>query len=143
MLAILTAGVTAGVAQTNYAIPWFKVAGGGAMQSTGGGYALSGTIGQADAGRLTGGIYRNEGGFWGIAVQQLGYPVLSITPSGTNVIVSWVTAETGFIVQTNADLATPNVWNDTALSPVVTGTTNRVTVPVNPAMKTFFRLRRP
>ena len=41
-------------AQTNpYAIPWFKIAGGGGMQSTGGVYALSGTIGQIDTGRTS------------------------------------------------------------------------------------------
>ncbi|MBI3881948.1 MAG: hypothetical protein HY301_18040 [Verrucomicrobia bacterium] len=84
-------------AQTNYAIPWFKIAGGGATApSTGGVYTLSGTIGQPDAGRVatTNDSFRLEGGFWGIAVQQAGYPVLTLTRSGTNAFVTWVTAET-------------------------------------------------
>lgn len=140
---ILGAAASTVQAQTNYAIPWFKIAGGGAMQSTGGPYALSGTIGQADAGRVASTGYRIEGGFWGIAVQQLGYPVLNITGSGTNALVSWVTAETGFILQNTTNLATPTAWTDTGLSPAVFGTTNIVTVPLNPAVKSFYRLRRP
>ena len=142
ILGLATSGANSSYAQ-QYAIPWFKIAGGGGMQSTGGVYTLSGTIGQPDAGRVAGGSYRSEGGFWGIAIQQLGYPVLNITRAGTNALVTWVTAETGFIVQTNADLTTPNVWSDTAFTPALTGTTNTVTVPLNPAVKTFFRLRRP
>ncbi|MBI3878576.1 MAG: hypothetical protein HY301_00730 [Verrucomicrobia bacterium] len=132
-------------AQTNYAIPWFKIAGGGAMQSTGGVYALSGTIGQPDAGRVasTNDSFRLEGGFWGIAVQQAGYPVLGVTRSGTNALISWVTAETGFVLQTVTNLATPTAWSDAGFAPAVSGSTNVVTAPLNPAVKTFFRLRRP
>ena len=141
---ILGALTTAAHAQTNYAIPWFKIAGGGAMQSTGGPYALSGTIGQADAGRVaSSNAFRIEGGFWGIAIQQLGYPGLDISRAGTNALVSWITAETGFILQTTTNLATPTAWTDSGLSAAVSGTTNVVISPINPAVKTFFRLRRP
>ena len=45
-------------------IPWYTVDGGGGT-STGGGYTLSGTAGQPDAGLLTGGEFRLGGGFWG------------------------------------------------------------------------------
>ena len=45
-------------------IPWYTVDGGGGT-STGGGYTVSGTAGQPDAGLLTGGEYRLGGGFWG------------------------------------------------------------------------------
>ncbi|MCS6847298.1 MAG: hypothetical protein RMN52_06230 [Anaerolineae bacterium] len=38
--------------------------GGGATFSTGGGYELGGTIGQADTGALTGDGYTLQGGFW-------------------------------------------------------------------------------
>jgi hypothetical protein len=44
-------------------------AGGGTFSSNGG-YVLGGTIGQPDAGVLTGGDYTPVGGFWGgVAVQ--------------------------------------------------------------------------
>jgi hypothetical protein len=45
-------------------LPWWTVDGGGATFSTGGGYTLGGTIGQPDAGVLTGDGYILGGGFW-------------------------------------------------------------------------------
>lgn len=47
----------------SYDLPWNTVDGGGEV-STGGGYTLSGTAGQPDAGILTGGGYTLGGGFW-------------------------------------------------------------------------------
>jgi hypothetical protein len=46
-----------------FSISWWTVDGGGGT-SQGGSYALSGTIGQPDAGSLSGGNYLLEGGFW-------------------------------------------------------------------------------
>jgi hypothetical protein len=140
------AALTTVVPAQQYSIPWFKIAGGGATApSTGGAYALSGTIGQVDTGRVasTNGAYRVEAGFWAIALQQLGYPTLNIEPSGTNAVVSWVTTEPGLILQSTPDLGTPTTWTDTGLTTVTNVSTNLVTVPLNPAVKTFFRLRRP
>lgn len=48
-----------------YDLTWSSIDGGGYMFSTGGGYSLGGTIGQADAGVLNGGGYSLMGGFWG------------------------------------------------------------------------------
>ena len=45
-------------------IDWFTVDGGGGY-SAGGALELSGTIGQPDAGVLTGGAFELVGGFWG------------------------------------------------------------------------------
>lgn len=45
-------------------IRWVVGGGGGESRSADGRFALSGTIGQADAGRLGGGQYALEGGFW-------------------------------------------------------------------------------
>ncbi len=55
-----------GHAQTGggYNLTWNTIAGGGSTFSTGGGYALGGTAGQAGAGTLTGGGYTLNGGFW-------------------------------------------------------------------------------
>lgn len=51
-----------------YEIDWHTIDCGGAMNSTGGGFELSGTIGQPDAGPATGpmagGGFSLEGGFW-------------------------------------------------------------------------------
>ena len=54
------------VAQTGgtYDLSWNSIDGGGATFATGGNYSLGGTIGQADAGVLSGGAYTLTGGFW-------------------------------------------------------------------------------
>jgi hypothetical protein len=132
-------------AAEQYAIEWYKIAGGGGMQSTGGVYSLSGTIGQADAGRVasTNDYYRLEGGFWGIAVQQAGFPSLLISQQDTNAVLSWVTPETGFIVQFTTNLTPATVWIDLGPATSTNGTTNAVAVPFDDAVRAFFRLRRP
>ena len=128
----------------NYSLSWAKIGGGGGMQSTGGVYQLSGTIAQTDAGRVAAtNTFRLEGGFWAIALQQLGYPQLVIARVGTNAIVTWSTPEPGLILQTASTLATSTVWSDLAGTPTISGTTNSTAVPLNSAAKSFFRLRRP
>jgi hypothetical protein len=60
--------VTAPVAAQSgdsYDLSWSTVDGGGYTFSTGGDYSLGGTVGQPDAGSLTGGGYTLGGGFWG------------------------------------------------------------------------------
>ena len=58
------------VPQQSYDLSWHTVDGGGHTWSTGGTYALGGTIGQPDAGLLAGGSgppsrqYTLGGGFW-------------------------------------------------------------------------------
>ena len=49
---------------------------GGGGTSTGGGYTVTGTIGQPDAGTMGGGTFSLNGGFWGIiaAIQTPGAP---------------------------------------------------------------------
>jgi hypothetical protein len=89
-----------------YSIDWYKVAGGGGT-STNGQYSLSGTIGQPDAsGAMTGGNYSVTGGFWALyAVQTPGAPLLTITYAGNKAIVSWPSPSTGYVLQTNSNLA--------------------------------------
>ena len=133
-------------AAAQYAIPWHSIDGGGATApSTGGVYALSGTIGQVDAGRVArrNDHYRLESGFWGIAVQQAGFPSLSVTQQSTNAVLSWITPETGFIVQFTTNLTPSTVWTDLGPATSTNGTTNAVAVPFDDAERAFFRLRRP
>lgn len=51
-----------------YSLTWSSIAGGGGAFSTapGSGYQLGGTIGQSNAGPLTGGSYALKGGFWNL-----------------------------------------------------------------------------
>ncbi len=51
--------------QSGYDLSWYTIDGGGATFSAGGGYSLGGTIGQPDAGSMSGGSYQLNGGFWG------------------------------------------------------------------------------
>jgi hypothetical protein len=56
--------------KATFDLSWNTIEGGGAMNVSGGGYSLSGTMGQTDAGSLTGGSFSLVGGFWG-GVQDL------------------------------------------------------------------------
>ena len=69
VLALLVAAALAlpALAQSGgpYDLTWSDVSGGGYTFSQGGAYTLDGTVGQPDAGLLTGGDYALGGGFWG------------------------------------------------------------------------------
>ena len=102
----------------SYSVDWFTIDGGGGV-SSGGSYTLSGTIGQPDAGTLSGGNYTLEGGFWpGIVLpSSTGVaPTLSIQLSDNNVVVSWPSPSTGFVLQQTASLGTPT-WNNVVQAP--------------------------
>jgi hypothetical protein len=129
------------LAQTNYTIDWYTIDGGGGT-STGGVYAVSGTIGQPDAsGAMTGGNYSLTGGFWSLiaAVQTAGLPNLVITFVGPNsIVVSW--PNTGsYTLQTNNNLSTSNWLGYGGAISTVNGT-NSVTV-TPPIGNLFFRLK--
>src|SRR3974390_1449206 len=67
-----------------FSINWYKTAGGGGMNTTGGTYTVSGTIGQHDAGGpLSGSGYQITGGFWALlsVLQTPGAPTLYISHS--------------------------------------------------------------
>jgi hypothetical protein len=103
---------TIGFAQ-NYTIDWYKVSGGGGT-STGGVYAVSGTIGQPDASTpLSGGNYSVTGGYWSLInlVQTPGAPTLTISYVGNQAVISWDASVTGFTLQTNNNLSTGSWGN--------------------------------
>jgi hypothetical protein len=122
----------------NYNLDWYKVSGGGGS-SSGGVYALNGTIGQPDAGgALIGGHYSLTGGFWSLyAVQTPGAPLLTITYAGNQAIVSWPPFVTGWTLQTNANLASPT-WGNYLGSILNNSVTN-----APPKGNLFFRLANP
>jgi hypothetical protein len=70
LVLIITSTVYAGVAE--FAINWWSVDGGG-DSSQGGGYTLYGTIGQSDAGAMSGSDYTLYGGFrpGGVLLEQI------------------------------------------------------------------------
>jgi hypothetical protein len=132
----------AGYAQ-NYAIDWYSIDGGGGG-STNSQFALSGTIGQPDAGHMSGGAFKLDGGFWGIvaAVQTPGGPLLRVVLTGTNtVVVAWPNASTGFSLQQNGALGTVN-WTGVTNPISVVGSENQIIV-APPAGNRFYRLFHP
>lgn len=58
---LLVTGIV--LAQFSYDLSWHTVNGGGAS-SRGGPYVLAATIGQPDAGAMSGGEFALQGGFW-------------------------------------------------------------------------------
>jgi hypothetical protein len=70
--AILGAGAALAQIGGGYDLTWSTIDGGGG--SAGGGYQLSGTLGQPDAGAaLSGGAYSLAGGFWVAAARSKVY----------------------------------------------------------------------
>ena len=124
----------------NYSVDWYSIDGGGGT-STGGVFSVTGTIGQPDAGHMSGGNYSLDGGFWGIiaAVQTPGAPFLSVSLTPTNtVLVYWPYPSTGFNLQQNGVLGTTN-WTSVTNAPAQNGQQWQVIVQP-PSGNRFYRL---
>jgi hypothetical protein len=129
-----------------YAIDWWTVDGGGGT-STGGIYSVSGTIGQADGGEMSGGTFTLVGGFWVVvaAIQTPVRPLLSVVLSNGGVIVSWPRPAEGWVLDEVASLvAAPgsNGWTQVAMPYVTNATQIQVTVPPPVTGNKFYRLRK-
>ncbi len=130
-----------------YALDWWTTDGGGGT-STGGVYAVTGTIGQADAGPvLSGGNFTLAGGFWSIvaAVQTPGAPYLTVFRTVTNtVVVSWPLAGAeGWVLEaTNALPSLPAPWAVIQPPYETNGANLQFTEPA-PVGSKFYRLRKP
>jgi len=127
-----------------YSIDWFTIDGGGGT-STGGVYSVSGTIGQPDAGHMSGGNFTLDGGFWGLiaAVQTPGAPALRVVRTGTNtVLLAWPAPSTGFSLQQNPVANNSATWAGVTNAPVVVGSENQVTISP-PVGNRFYRLKSP
>ena len=126
----------------NYSIDWFTVAGGGA-RSTGGVYSVTGTMGQSDAGAMSGGAYALTGGFWALyTVQTPGAPTLRIFLTATNTaVVAWPWPSAGYTLQSNTNLGTTN-WPGVINAVNVVGSENQVTISP-PSGNKYFRLSHP
>ena len=130
----------------DYSIDWHTLDGGGGT-STGGVYSVSGTIGQPEAGALSGGQFTLQGGFWGIvtAVQTPGAPLLSVINLGNHVRVSWpVPADGWSLERTNLLNGAASPWPQVPLPYQTNGSVISVTIPNSPpAGNWFFRLHKP
>ena len=101
------------------------------------GLILSGNTlyGTADRGGTSG-----YGTVFSLSLESVGVPQLTIIPSGANVILTWATNATGFILQFTTNLVSPIDWSTNSPAPVVVNGQNTVTNPASGG-QTFFRLK--
>lgn len=142
---------TANAATTGFEISSWTVAGGGGV-SSGGGFEVTGTIGQpVTAPRLTGGCWSVDPGFWSAyaVVGTPGAPVLSIRLHSFNLArVSFHPGCGDWVLQYATELGeppTPTLWTDDAASNLVADGEDLVRDFHIPSWgpRLFFRLRRP
>jgi len=142
-LVVFSATVFSAPAQS-YSIDWFTIDGGGGT-STGAPYQVSGTIGQPDAGTMSGGNYTLDGGFWSIVAttQTPGAPLLTISLNSqlSTINISWPSPSTGFVLEQNSSLTNPDGWSVFGGSYNDNGTTKSITISP-PTGNLFYRLKR-
>jgi hypothetical protein len=133
ILRLLTLAASVVQAQ-DFSIDWWTIDG-GCSSSIGGSYEVTGTVGQPDAGVMSGGPFTLQGGFWpGIIVTSTDAVTLFIQCYGDAVIISWSPATDGLELQTTTDLTKP-VWTT---APSGNPVTIRVMEPAR-----FYRLTKP
>jgi hypothetical protein len=138
-LLLLLAWPAMGIAQ--YSIDWGSIDGGGGT-STGGAYTVSSTLGQPDAGTLTGGKFVLTAGFWGLvaAIQTPGAPRLSIIKTNGFVMLSWPLPAAAFSLEQSSSL--PGTWNLVTNAQAHTNASEFLAaVPIGRG-STFFRLHK-
>lgn len=142
LLAALLAPVFADDATNDYALEWSGFYAGGT--SVGEEFTLTGTIGQPDAGTLTGGGFTLTGGIQALfaAVPAPGAPTLYFDRTATNtVILSW--ANTGWLLEC-AHVLGGTATNWTAVpQPWQTNATSVYVIEPFTAGCQFYRLRQP
>ena len=130
----------------DYSANWSTIDGGGGASSNGP-IVLRGTVGQPDAGRLSGGSVTLEGGFWGVllAIQTAGAPWLSIARTATNsAVVSWPVSPVGYVLEQAPALEGATIrWSGISANQYQTNGTNLFLLVNPPVGNKFFRLRYP
>ena len=141
-----TALLLACTARAQPTVDWLTLDAGGGVQISAN-YTANFTLGQFDVGAAgsSSARYRIITGFW--ALQDFGpargRPELSIVVSGPNVILSWPSPSTGFVLeQTDSLNAIPATWSDTMGLVSDNGLIKSITIAHDVA-KRFYRLRKP
>jgi len=142
-LAIATASILPAFGQApsggGYRLDWFTMDGGGGV-SSGGGYTLTGTIGQHDGAPATtspGSGYQMEPGFWAAVLPVPNAPELRMRLSSNHAVLWWPYG-TGHVLQHSTDLVS---WEDVPESPVASGQDLTVIQPAGEELRRFYRLR--
>lgn len=114
---LLAGGIGGVLAQSGggFDLSWNSVDGGGAMFSSGGSYALGGSMGQPDAGTAGGGSYTLAGGFWNATITETPTPTATGTPTDTP-------TPTNTATHTATPTATPSATATQTATPTATPT---------------------
>jgi hypothetical protein len=137
---VLLVSLACGLVHAQFTIDWHSINGGGGT-STGGVYSITGTVGQPDAGVMSGGAYSLIGGFWGIlsTTASAEVPHLTVALTGDDaVVISWPSPSTGFVLQQAANLSAPG-WAPISQTPTDNGTIKSIIVKP-PLGNVFYRL---
>ena len=103
---------------------------------------MKATIGQSLAGKVSSTNYTLNAGFWAVAVQTPGAPLLRIVRTATNsAVIAWPYPSTGFALEQNTTPRTAG-WTSAPNVPVNVGEDLQVTI-LAPAGNRFYRLRKP
>ena len=138
-------------AATGFEISWWTVDGGAGV-STGGGFGVTGTIGQPDAApRLTDGCWSVDPGFWGAyaVVATPGAPTLRIRLRNLNTIrVSFNPGCDDWVLQYATELGVspaPTLWTDDTVTILIADGDELARDFHMPGWgpRLFFRLRKP
>lgn len=125
-LGVLTALISSPLrAQTGggYDLTRSTIDGGGATFSSAGTVQLGGTIGQPDAGALSGGGYSLTGGFWGAVVSEAtAIPTSTASPTAMGTPLPTATPSATPIVTTSATPLSPATHTPTAMRSPATAT---------------------
>jgi hypothetical protein len=92
---------------------------------------------------MSGGGYSITGGFWSIisAMQTAGAPLLSITRSGAQAIVSWSESAAGFVLEQSSTLMSSS-WSASPATLATNAGVISATVTASSGYQ-FFRLHNP
>lgn len=134
--------MTLAASAQNYSLDWSTIDGGGGT-SSGGTYAVSGTLDQTDA-SMSGGNYRLEGGFWNIiaALQTPDAPRLAVSATGGVLTVSWPQPAAGWALYTTPTISGNPVPWALVSPPYQTNTIHwLIQLPVSPGNR-FYRLQK-
>jgi uncharacterized repeat protein (TIGR03803 family) len=109
-------------------------AGDGAFPAAG--LKLSGNIlyGTAESGGSS-----DYGTVFSVSLVPTSQPQLTISPYGTNVVITWPVSDTVFTLQYTPNLNPPTVWNNVSLMPTVVNGENAVTNSIT-GSQMFYRL---
>ena len=139
VLLIVLAQLTA-MRAAEYAVNWWTTdGGGGTSASADGRFSMSGTIGQPDAGTMSGGPFTLSGGFWYSQTPPCDCRITCMpSPDGHSLVLNWPACCAGFVLEATDALGPDANWGTVACPPGATTCTTAIDRTTR-----FFRLRRP